>query len=81
MPQEYWALSLDDLAEDLHAELANDQDGVAGHYARYTGTREHCIGRIVAIMRTYVTKSIYRSGSYGYPYDPTDEDESEATDG
>lgn len=67
MTEEYWAISLDDWAEESFQHLGLHQDGRAGHYARFTGTKEECAEKCLEILRQLVEKMLYRSDDYGHP--------------
>jgi hypothetical protein len=70
--EEYWAIDLDNWADESHTHLSCNQDGPAGHYARYTGTKEECIQAITDTLKELVSQLIYKSNDYGYP--ESDED-------
>lgn len=63
---EYHSISLDEWTEESFYWLGSHQDGVAGHYARYTGTKGECVEKCLAALRPLVEKMMYRSDDYGY---------------
>lgn len=67
MTVEYWSIFLDDWAEESFQWLGGHQDGNAGHYARFTGTKEECITKCLTALRPLIEKMMYRSDDYGYP--------------
>jgi len=61
----HWAFNLDELAEEVFTALEKGQDGNAGHYARFTGSREECIEKAIKILRRVLDDAIYPSDAYG----------------
>jgi hypothetical protein len=64
---EYYAISLDEWSEESFNRLGSKQDGGAGHYARFDGTKDECIEKATAVLKELVGEMIYRSDDYGYP--------------
>lgn len=63
--EEYHAINLDDFAEESFQWLGSHQDGRAGHYARYTGTKEECVQKCLDGLRPLIEKMMYTSDDYG----------------
>lgn len=64
--EEYHAINLDDWSEESFHWLESHQDGGAGHYARYTGSKEECIMKCLDALKPLLEKIMYRSDDYGY---------------
>lgn len=62
----YWAISLDNFSEEVFHHLERHQDGKAGHYAVYHGTKEQAIQKCLAALRPLIERMIYQSDDYGY---------------
>lgn len=71
MYQVYWAISLDEWAEESFQWLGSHQDGGAGHYAVYTGTKQEAIEKCLSALRPLVEKMLYESDDYGYEKETT----------
>ena len=67
MPK-HFAISLDNFVEEVHHHLSTHQDGVAGHYARYTAeTKDAAVERAMQAMRPLLARVMYESDDYGEP--------------
>jgi hypothetical protein len=62
MPREYWALSLDDLSEQIW-DMRSEVNG--SHYIGFAGTREEVRAKLLEAFRRLVDTMIYRASSYG----------------
>jgi len=65
MKKQYYAIGLDDFTDEVWVCLERGQDGGAGHYARFTGTKEECVQKCVGLLRALVEKTMYLSDDYG----------------
>lgn len=61
----YWAISLNDWADESYLWLAQNQEGSAGHYAVVTGTKEQAVKKFLAILRSLLEEMVYESDDYG----------------
>lgn len=76
-PQEqYFAISLDDLVNELHDWLGRHQDGPAGHYARFNATdKAQAVEKCMQNIRPVIERMMYESTNYGYPKEEGDSEE------
>lgn len=62
-----WAISLDEWAEASFSWLEINDDGPAGHYARFAAeTKAEAVERLLNILRPLVSKIMYESDDYGH---------------
>ena len=66
----YHAINLDEWTEEAFEHLGTHQDGPAGHYARYTGTKEECVNKCLEALRPLIERIMYQSDDYGYELEP-----------
>ena len=67
MEMKHYSFDLDDLVEKIHMELATIQDGVAGHYARFTtNSPEEAVDLLLERIKPFLLTEIYESDDYGY---------------
>lgn len=72
MDKEYWSIHLDDFVSAVFDDLEGSQDGKAGHFASYAGTREEARQKIVKVLNHLVDKKMYLSDQYGTPAPDTE---------
>jgi len=67
--KEFHAVNIDDFTEDVFDWLGSHQDGGAGHFARFTGTKKECVKKLLDNLKPFVEKQMYNSDDYGYKLD------------
>ncbi len=70
---EYWGMSLDDLAEQIYGI---ESDAIGGHYVAFSGTKAEARQKLIDAFARLVDKHMYRANSYGSEWhEGDDEDE------
>lgn len=66
----HFSIDLDFFSETVHEFLASNQDGGAGHFARFTTeTKEEAAKRASKLIEKHLLDVMYESDDYGYKLD------------
>lgn len=60
---EYWGLSLDDVAEQIYQI---ESDAIGGHYITFEGSRDIARQKMIDAFTAFIDKHLYRATEYGY---------------
>ena len=70
--EEYWGLSLDDIAEPIW-EIPNH--AIGSHYIAFEGDRATARQKMIDAFTAVIDKQLYRANSYGSPWHEGDDAE------
>lgn len=63
----HYSVSLDDFCEEVWDHLEKNQDGGAGHFARFTAdTKEEAVNKAADCIKSLLESMMYESDDYGH---------------
>lgn len=71
MNEQYWGMSLDDIAEEIYKI---ESDAVGGHYIAFEGERVMARQKMIDAFIAFIDTHLYRASEYGSPWVEEEED-------